>query len=134
MENMDFIKHREIVFDPMHPDCGQAHTAVLSLADVAGVHRLQVISPHALWVTYDLLIISLQQIEEGLEEAGFHLSNKLLVKMRRALHYYTEETQRANAGCSNGDTSCTRKIFIARYRQLSHGCRDNRPEHWRKYL
>lgn len=134
MEKMDFIKHREIVFDAMHPDCDQAHTAVLSLADVEGVHHLQVISPTALRVTYDLLKISLQQIEDALADAGFHLSNKLMFKLRRALYYYTEETQRANAGCPQGDSSCTRKIFIQRYRQLNHGCRDNRPEHWRKYL
>ena len=134
MEAVDFIKHREIVFDPLHPDCDQAQTATLSLADVAGVQQVQVISPTALRVTYDLLSISLQQIDEALDEAGFHLSGKLVCKLRRALYYYTEETQRANAGCPHGESNCTRKVFIARYRQLNHGCRDNRPEHWRKYL
>jgi hypothetical protein len=134
METIDFIKHREIVFDAMHPDCDQAHTAVLSLADVEGVRHLQVISPTALRVTYDLLTISLQQIEEALAEAGFHLSNSLMLKLRRALYYYAEETQRANAGCPQGDSSCTRKVFIHRYRQLNHGCRDHRPDHWRRYL
>jgi hypothetical protein len=134
MDSVDFLKHREIVFDAMDPDCDQAQTAALRLADVEGVEQVQVISTYALGVSYDLRRISLQQIEEALDEAGFHLSNKLMYKLRRALYYYTEETQRANAGCGLGDSNCTRKVFIQRYRRLEHGCRDNRPEHWRKYL
>lgn len=134
MEARDFIKHREIVFDALHPDCDQAHTAALSLAGVEGVLRVQVISPTALQVSYDLLNVSLQQLEEALDEAGFHLSGKLIYRLRRALYYYTEETQRANAGCPHGDSNCTRKVFIDRYRRREHGCRDSRPDHWRKYL
>ena len=99
MDLEDFIKHREIVFDPMHPDCDQAQTAALSLADVPGISQVQVISPTALRVSYDLASISLMQIDEALDEAGFHLSNKLFCKLRRALYYFTEENQRANAGC-----------------------------------
>jgi len=134
MDLEDFIKHREIVFDPMHPDCDQAQTAALSLADVPGISQVQVISPTALRVSYDLASISLVQIDEALDEAGFHLSNKLFCKLRRALYYFTEENQRANAGCPRGESNCTRKVFIQRYKRLDHGCRDHRPEHWRKYL
>lgn len=134
MEDIDSIKHREIVFDTLHPDCEQARTAALSLADVDGVQQVQVISPMALRVTYDLLVVSLEQIEEALDTAGFHLSGKLFYRLRRALCYYSEATQRANAGCANGESNCTRKVFIQRYRQMNHGCRDNRPEYWRRYL
>lgn len=106
----------------------------MRLADVEGVEQVQVISPEALGISYDLLSISLIQIETALEDAGFHLSNKLIYKLRRALYYYTEETQRANAGCPRGESNCTRQVFIQRYQQIKHGCRDNRPDHWRKYL
>lgn len=134
MDGEDFIKHREIIFSPIHPDCDQAQTAAMRLADVEGVEQVQVISPEALGISYDLLSISLIQIETALEDAGFHLSNKLIYKLRRALYYYTEETQRANAGCPRGESNCTRQVFIQRYQQIKHGCRDNRPDHWRKYL
>ena len=134
MEDHDSIKHREIVFETLHPDCDQARTAALRLADVEGIEEVQVISPTALRVTYDLLSVSLEQIEEALDAAGFHLCGKLLHRLRRALYYYSEETQRANAGCAKGESNCTREVFIQRYRRMDHGCRDNRPGHWRKYL
>lgn len=127
-------KHREILFDPLHPNCDQAREAALRLADVDGLMQVQVISSTALRVSYDLAAITLKEIEEALSEAGFHLSNKLIYKLRRALWYYTEDTQRANAGCPRGSSNCTRKVFIERYKSAEHGCRDVRPDHWRKYL
>jgi hypothetical protein len=54
--------------------------------------------------------------------------------MRRALVHYTEQTQRMNMGCDRGDPNCTVKVFISRYQQREHGCRDDRPQHWRRYL
>ena len=134
MDTVDFVKYREIVFDSLQPDGDQAPTAALSLSGVDGIEQVQVIDCWALGVRYDLLLISLEQIEDALTEAGFHLSNRLIHKLRRSLYYYTEETQRANAGCPRGESNCTREIFIQRYRRLDHGCRDHRPEHWRKYL
>jgi len=134
MDGEDSLKTREIVFDPIHPDCDQAKTAAMRLTDIEGVEHVRVVSAEALVISYNLLAISLSQIELALEEAGFHLSNKLIYKLRRALYYYTEETERANAGCPRGESTCTRKVFIQRYRRIEHGCRDHRPDHWRKYL
>ena len=74
------------------------------------------------------------EIETALTEAGYHLSSRLLYKLKRALHYYTEETERANNGCPRGDSNCTQRIFISHYGRHAHGCRDHRPDHWRKYL
>jgi hypothetical protein len=128
------IKHREIVFDSNHPDPQQGKTAALRLPDVPGVLDVQVISDTAIKVSYHLLDIDLQQIENGLVDAGFHLSGKLIYKLKRALYYYTEETERANKGCCKTDPNCTRKVFIERYKQIRHGCRDDRPDHWRRYL
>ena len=128
------IKHREIIFDEKHPDPRQANTAVLLLSDIPGVLEVQVISDTAIRIGYHLLEIDLQQIEEGLADAGFHLSGKLIYKLKRALYYFTEETERANKGCSETDPNSTRKVFIERYKQIRHGCRDDRPDHWRRYL
>jgi len=95
------VKHREIVFDSNHPDPHQGKTAALRLSDVPGVLDVQVISDTAIKVSYHLLDIDLQQIEDGLVDAGFHLSGKLIYKLRRALYYYTEETERANLNQMN---------------------------------
>ena len=139
MQNMetpdsDLIKHREIPFAALHPDSNQARTASVALGDVPGVISVNPETPVLLRISYDVLQISLQQIEEALIEAGFHISGGLLYKLKRALYYYTEETQRANNGCPRSDSNCTRRIFISQYARHQHGCRDARPDHWRKYL
>ena len=128
------IKHREIAFAELHPDRQQAHTAAAALVDAPGVLRAEPLSPVLLGISYDLLQVTLEQIETALTEAGYHLSSRLLYKLKRALHYYTEETERTNNGCTRGDSNCTQRIFISHYGRHAHGCRDHRPEHWRKYL
>ncbi len=130
----DFIKHREIAFRDLHPERNQAEVAALFLADVDGVIRATPVSPLLLRVSYDLLQVTLEQVETALREIGLHIDNGLLFRIRRALHYYTEETQRANMGCAHGESNCTKKVFALRYRKLNHDCRDQRPEHWRRYL
>lgn len=133
-DNPEFIKHRDIFFNELHPDPNQAQTAALLLTDIQGIHKVNSTDPLHIQVSYHLMDISLEQIEDGLTEIGLHLDNSLLYRMKRALHYYTEETQRANYGCLHGNSNCTRKIFADRYQRLDHSCRDDRPEHWRKYL
>lgn len=133
-DGTDLIKHRDIHFVELHPDPHQAQTAALLLTDIEGMLRVNPLNPMHLQVSYHLLEVSLEQIETGLTEMGLHIDNRLYFRLKRALHYYTEETQRANQGCSHGDAKCTRRIFAGRYRQMNHNCRDQRPQHWRKYL
>jgi hypothetical protein len=92
-----------------------------------------VVTPLLLQLSYHVLDVSLEQIEAALDEAGFHLDNRLMYRLKRALYYYTEEVERANAGCPRGSTNCTQKVYMTRYRLAAHGCRDPRPEHWREY-
>jgi hypothetical protein len=106
---------------------------MLLLSDVEGVLRVDLAHELCLRVSYHIHYLSLSQIEEALDELGFHLDNSLLTKIKRALYYYTEENERQNLGCEKGQSSCTRKVFVNRYEQLPHGCRDVRPEHWRRY-
>ncbi|EGW53980.1 hypothetical protein [Candidatus Endoriftia persephonae] len=130
----EFTKHREIHFVELHPDPQQAQTAALLLADVEGIDRIEPVAPSHLRISYNLLEVSLEQIEIGLTEVGLHLDNRLYFRLKRALYYYTEETQRSNMGCSRSDSKCTRRIFAERYQRQDHSCRDHRPEHWRRYL
>ena len=130
-ERNQLIKHREVRFCTLHPDKHQAHSATLLLTELAGVIRTQPLAGHVLSVTYDITAVTLQVIEESLAELGYHLDNSLMTKLKRALYYYTEETQRANLGVGECG-SCT-QVFVKRYERMPHGCRDERPEHLRHY-
>jgi len=133
-ENTDMlIKHREIRFCRLHADPEQAKSAILFFSDLEGITHLSLAHSHQLNISFDISYLTLQVLEEALTELGFHLDNSLLCKIKRALYYYTEEVQRENMGCPKGK-QCARNIFINRYQRLQHGCRDDRPDHWRKYL
>lgn len=128
------LKEREIVFCTLHPDPDQAGSAATLLIEIEGVHQVEVINSGHLQVIYHLHAISLADIEALLQQRGFHLDNRLVYKIRRALQHYTEETQLANLGCGRGESNSTEKVFVNRYRKREHGCQDDRPEHWRRYL
>ncbi|HHH44602.1 MAG TPA: hypothetical protein ENK49_10730 [Gammaproteobacteria bacterium] len=132
----DPVKYREIGFCSPHPDPQQALSAMLVLADLDGILHVTVPdrSRNALHVRYDLNRISLNVIEDLLSELGFHLDNSLLAKLKRALYYYTEENELQALGHPTGQDQSTRDIFMRCYRCHTHGCRDERPQHWRKYL
>lgn len=129
----DLIKYRDIRFCGLHPDTSQAHSASLVLSDVDGIIKAHPLSHQTLHLSYDVTRITLSVIESALVDLGYHLDNSLMFKLKRALYYYTEETQRANLGlreCCSTDV----QVFINRYQRLRHGCRDMRPNHWRTYL
>ena len=130
------VKFREIGFCSPHPDPQQALSATLVLVDISGIVRVTVPnrSRNTIHVSYDLNEISLYVIEDLLSELGFHLDNSLLAKLKRALYYYTEENELQTLGLHTGQDQSTRDIFMRCYRCHSHGCRDERPQHWRKYL
>ena len=127
-------RHREIVFCTLHPDPDQAGTASALLDSVEGLDSVKKNAPHSIQVSYLITQLCLADIEALLIAHGFHLDNSLVHRMRRALVHYVEETQRANMGCDRGDSNCTTKVFINRYRKREHGCQDERPQHWRRYL
>jgi len=132
----DTVKSREIGFSTLHPDPQQALSAVLVLADINGI--LDVTVPdrarNFILVSYDLNHICLRVIEDLLSELGFHLDNSLMSKLKRALYYYTEENEQENLAGASGQELNTREIFMRCYQCHSHGCRDERPDYWRKYL
>lgn len=130
----DRIKHRAIAFQEIHPDPDQAGTAARFLIELDGVLGAVPASPTLVRIQYDVLKLTLQEIEAALVGLGLHLNSGLLYRLKRALHHYADETCRANSGCGNCEINCTDKLFAKRYAQLEHGCRDDRPEHWRRYL
>ncbi|HEY0634954.1 MAG TPA: hypothetical protein VGE00_06195 [Gammaproteobacteria bacterium] len=133
-ESHSLIKHREIRFCPLHHDRKQAHSASLLLSDLEGVHRVTPVDPLMMQISYDISRLTLHLIETALDELGYHLDNSLMMKLKRALYNYAEETQRANLGLDGHTAPRDVKVFVQRYGKLRHGCRDERPEHWRSYL
>lgn len=129
-----FTKQRDVMFSELHEDKNQALTASQMLIDLEGIAFADPISNTHLIIRYDLRFFTLADIEELLTTVGFHLDNNLLIKIKRALYHYTEEIERANIGSLDGQLNLTREVFINRYQQLPHGCRDKRPQHWRNYL
>ena len=130
----DRIKHRQINFRDLHPERNDAQTAARFLGNLEGVLRAEPASPILLDLSYDIRLTCLEEIESALNELGLHLDNGLLYRMKRALHYYTEETLRENHGINRADSQCTKLVFAKRFESIEHGCRDQRPEHWRRYL
>ena len=132
----DPIKHREIGFRDPHPDPQQAQSAMLLLADVKGIISVSIPDPDTnhILISYDLNQICLRLVEKLLTELGFHLDNGLLSKIKRALHYYTEENELGSRDMTRDQDHSTRDIFMRCYNCKTHGCRDERPEYWRKYL
>jgi hypothetical protein len=130
----DRIKRRQINFRDLHPERNDARTAANFLAEVDGVLEAQPLTPIVLDITYDLQKTCLEEIEVALGELGLHLDGALIFRLKRSLYYYTEETYRDNHGCSRGGSNCTKRVFAKRWESLEHGCRDPRPEHWRRYL
>ncbi len=129
----ELIKRRDIRFCHLHPDPDQARSALLLLSDAEGVVDISFIDELCLSISYDVRLLTLQAIDDALIRLGYHLDNRLISRMKRALYGYSEETQRANLGTII-ETDTTTKVFVKRYNVNYHGCRDKRPEHWRKYL
>jgi len=132
-EAEELIKRRELRFCHLHPDPNQARSALLLLSDAAGVVDITLADELCLYITYDVRYMTLDAIEKVLIRLGYHLDSRLLYRMKRALYSYSEETQRANLGVSES-TDNTTQVFVKRYSSNYHGCRDKRPDHWRKYL
>ena len=133
MSQNDLIKSREIRFCRLHPDPEQARSALLLLSDADGIIDIQYVDELSLLLSYDLRILTLQAIEEVLISLGYHLDGSLMSRMKRALYAYSEETQRANMDSAE-ETNNTTTVFVQRYSNNYHGCRDTRPAYWRKYL
>jgi hypothetical protein len=135
-ETQDLIKHRDIGFRGPQADREPGRQAVLMLSDVNGVETVTLLDASRVGVSYDLRQLSFIEIESALIEVGFHIDQNLLYKLKRALWVYTEATQRANLGLETPDCvgSCAEKVFVRHYQARSHGCRDERPRHWRRYL
>ena len=133
----ELIKVREICFSALSADLSDdanpAESAALLLEGLNGILRICAQDRLHLLVEFNLSRVALRQLEDALIGVGYHLDNSVLHKIKRALYHYTEDTQLANMGYEHALSKSTTEIFINRYVQRKHGCRDESPEYYRHY-
>lgn len=131
MPTSDIHKVRELYFHTTPP--GQVDEAFRLLSGVIGLEIARSARSNCLIIRYDVREYTLEGLENALTAQGFHLSNTLLIKLRRALVYYCESVQRGNEQAPERQTKQTNTIYIRAWEQHPHGDSDTTPEEWREY-
>lgn len=108
--------------------------AARDLLRLDGVSAAAVVGARCLAVDYDLRRACLERITGALAAGGYVLDNGPIPRLCRALAHYADHTALANAGREQDLPTATRDAFVGAWRRRSHGCRDLRPSHWRRYL
>ena len=126
-------KERNVLFSRFPP--GQVPEAADFLKRVDD--QLEVapdIERRAVGVAYDLREHCLQELEEALEDRGFHLDTALMTKMLRALIYYVEETQLHNLDAPDHPLKKSQsEAYTQAWERHQHGDHDDTPPEWREY-
>ncbi|MEW5823678.1 MAG: hypothetical protein AB1766_04935 [Pseudomonadota bacterium] len=133
MNSEELQKTRDVLFRRLHPDPEQATLAATLVLEYDGVLEAEAFGPLHLRVRYDLSRICLSMLIDILQMAGFHIDNNLLERLRRALHFYSEDAQRAslNIACQNPlrrDTPSSPSIEVRSQSAL------HEKDPWRQYL
>lgn len=126
---LDIEKRREIVFD-LFPT-GQTALALQVLAGLPGLSVRQ-LDTQTIEVGYRVTDYTLEGLESGLEAQGFHLYSTLLTRVKRALVYFCERTQRENM---SRPVTPTKKYqpHVEAWHKRPHGDSDETPSEWRQY-
>ena len=125
-------KQRNVLFAKFPP--GQVPEASDFLSRIDNLQLEQSHQERSLGVAYDLYQHCLEEIEGALEDHGYHLDNTLLSKMKRALIYYVEETQRHNLDAPQRPLKRSQsKVYTQAWERHPHGDHDDTPPEWREY-
>ena len=125
-------KERTIIFAELPP--GQLPEAAGFLGSLERLELAPGSEPRSLDVAYDLRDHSLEELESALQDKGFHLDTSLLYKLKRALYYYAEETERRNLTMPERPLKqASNEAYIRAWERRQHGDHDTTPEIWREY-
>ena len=125
-------KHRQILFSKFPP--GQVPEAADSLAHHQDVQVQAHLEKRVVAVDYDLQQYTLEILEEGLIDQGFHLDNTLMAKLTRALIHYVEETQLHNLQAPERLIKRSQnEAYLHAWERHPHGDHDDTPPEWRDY-
>ena len=132
IDSVELNKQRDIVFSAEPP--GQIARAFTLLSGLPGCKAEYSDTPNALRVSYNLHHYTLEGLEKGLTEEGFHLDHSPLHNIARQVIYYCEDTT-----CHNMDIPVyptknnQREVFIKAYDHELHGDHDDTPTELRDY-
>jgi len=122
----DLDKQRDIVFSPLHGEQLPRAYQFLSKLSTCLVEHGE--TENTLRVSYNLHHHTLEDLENLLIEAGFHLDHSMLRNIERNIIYYCEDTI-----CHNMDVPLhptkknEREVFVKAYEQEPHGDQDDTP-------
>jgi len=132
MNSSDLKKHREILFAKFPP--GQVPEAADDLKHLDEVEVAAKTEKRAVGVTYELQQHTLQELEDHLEDKGYHLDNTLMSKLTRALIHYVEDTQLHNMSAPERRTKrSAQEAYVQAWEHHPHGDHDDTPPEWREY-
>lgn len=132
MNSTDLKKHREILFAKFPP--GQVPEAADDLKHLDEVEVAAKTEKRAVGVSYELQQHTLQELEDHLEDKGYHLDNTLLSKLTRALIHYVEDTQLHNmAAPERRIKRSSQEAYVNAWEHHPHGDHDDTPPEWREY-
>ncbi|QLI82214.1 hypothetical protein HZU75_12140 [Chitinibacter fontanus] len=127
----DDIKHRDIVFSALPLE--QASQAARLLNRIPGVESQVFASQNRIAVQYHIDQHTLLELETRLQEAGFHLDNSIMQKIKRALVHYCEEVHYDNRTIPEHNIK-SRDVYVRVWENHPHGDHDDTPEELRRYL
>lgn len=130
------IRERELRFKPL--PAGQADQAFVTLARVPGLRVAHGPDSLTLIISYSVLEHTLRDIEDALLAGGYRLENSLLIRLKRALAHYSEQTQRHNLLSpqrllKQPQVYVQSRVYVASYEQHPHGNHDDTPPELREY-
>ena len=132
MSSTDLKKNREILFSKFPP--GQVPEAADDLKHLEEVEVALKVEKRAVGVEYELQQHTLRELEDHLEDKGYHLDNTLMSKLTRALIHYVEETQLHNLGAPERRMKrSSQEAYIKAWEHHPHGDHDDTPPEWREY-
>ena len=118
-------KRRQLLFSAVPPD--QASQAGSLLKSLEGMEVALGPKPNSLSVMYDLRNYTLQGLERALIQQGFTLSDTLYLRLRRAVLYYSEETQLRNMRMPERLLKKSHEIYSRAWDKHPHGDHDDTP-------
>jgi len=133
VDPFELNKQRDIVFSGEPP--GQIERAYQLLSGLPGCKvEYSNTTANALRVSYNLHDYTLEGLENGLAEEGFHLDQSILHNIGRKVIYYCEDTVCHNLDIPVHPTKKNeREVFVKAYDHEPHGDHDDTPPELRDY-
>lgn len=127
----DLVKQRDILFAKFPP--GQVPEAADQLSQLERLEVTAAVERRAVGVRYALTDYTLRELEDYMEDKGFHLDNTLMSKIVRALIHYVEDTQLHNLDAPERLIKRSDEAYVHAWEQHPHGDHDDTPPEWREY-